>query len=143
LIMSHACGVGEPYPVEVVRAMIALRINALAKGYSGIRLETLTMLVDMLNRGVHPIILQQGSLGASGDLAPLAHLVLVMLGTGEAEYKGQRLPAAAALAAAELAPIRLEAKEGLALINGAQAMTALLCLAWSDARTVLESAEVI
>ncbi|WP_126427695.1 histidine ammonia-lyase [Brevibacillus marinus] len=143
LIMSHACGVGEPYPVEVVRAMIALRINALAKGYSGIRLETLTLLVEMLNRGVHPIIPQQGSLGASGDLAPLAHLVLVMLGKGEAEYEGRRLPGAAALQAAGLQPIRLHAKEGLALINGTQAMSALLCLALVDARTVLESAEVI
>lgn len=143
LIMSHACGVGEPYPVEVVRAMIALRVNALAKGYSGIRLETLALLVEMLNRGVHPIIPQQGSLGASGDLAPLAHLVLVMLGKGEAEYEGRRLPGAAALQAAGLVPIRLEAKEGLALINGTQAMTALLCLALSDTRTVLESAEVI
>ncbi|UFJ43073.1 histidine ammonia-lyase [Brevibacillus humidisoli] len=143
LIMSHACGVGEPYPVEVVRAIMALRINALAKGYSGIRLETLTLMIEMVNRGVHPVIPQQGSLGASGDLAPLAHLVLVMLGKGEAEYGGRRLPGTEALQAAGLKPIRLEAKEGLALINGTQAMTALLCLALADARTVLESAEVI
>ncbi|MBO8163255.1 MAG: histidine ammonia-lyase [Brevibacillus sp.] len=143
LIMSHACGLGQPYPTEVVRAILALRINALAKGYSGIRLETLMLLIEMLNRGVHPIIPQQGSLGASGDLAPLAHLVLVMLGKGEAEYRGKRLPGSAALKAAGLKPIRLQAKEGLALINGTQAMTALLCLALVDARTTLESAEVI
>lgn len=143
LIMSHACGMGEPYPVEVVRAMMALRINALVKGYSGIREETLLHLVELVNRGVHPIIPQQGSLGASGDLAPLAHMVLVMLGKGEAEVNGVRMPGAAALASVGLSPIRLQAKEGLALINGTQAMTALLCLALDEARTVLESAEVI
>lgn len=143
LIMSHACGMGEPYPVEVVRTMMALRINALVKGYSGIREETLLHLVELVNRGVHPIIPQQGSLGASGDLAPLAHMVLVMLGKGEAEVNGVRMPGAAALASVGISPIRLQAKEGLALINGTQAMTALLCLALDEARTVLESAEVI
>jgi len=134
---------GEPYPAEVVRAIMALRINALAKGYSGIREETLQLLVEMCNRGVHPIIPQQGSLGASGDLAPLAHMVLVMLGKGEAEYQGKRLSGAEALQAAGLEPIRLEAKEGLALINGTQAMTALLAIALHDARILMESAEVI
>jgi histidine ammonia-lyase len=143
LIMSHACGMGKPYPAEVVRAMMVLRINALAKGYSGIRLETLQLLIEMCNRGVHPVIPQQGSLGASGDLAPLSHMVLVMLGKGEAEYQGKRMPGADALQTAGLAPIRLQAKEGLALINGTQAMTALLCLALYDARIVMESAEVI
>jgi histidine ammonia-lyase len=143
LIMSHACGVGQPYPTEVVRAMMALRINALVKGYSGIRWETLVQLLEMCNRGVHPIIPEQGSLGASGDLAPLAHMVLVMLGKGEAEVNGQRMSGAEALKAVGLAPIRLEAKEGLALINGTQAMTALLCLALYDARVLMESAEVI
>ncbi|GED29708.1 histidine ammonia-lyase [Brevibacillus centrosporus] len=143
LIMSHACGMGDPYPVEVVRGIMALRINALAKGYSGIREETLLHLVELCNRGVHPIIPQQGSLGASGDLAPLAHMVLVMLGKGEAEVNGQRLSGKDALEQVGLAPIRLQAKEGLALINGTQAMTAQLCLALYDARVVLESAEVI
>lgn len=141
--MSHACGMGEPYPVEVVRAMMALRINALVKGYSGIREETLLLLMEMCNRGVHPIIPQQGSLGASGDLAPLAHMVLVMLGKGEAEVNGQRLSGKEALRAAGLSPIRLHAKEGIALINGTQAMTALLCLSLHEARIVMESAEVI
>ncbi|WP_029099281.1 histidine ammonia-lyase [Brevibacillus thermoruber] len=143
LIVSHACGMGEPYPTEVVRAIMALRINALAKGYSGIREETLQLLIEMCNRGVHPVIPQQGSLGASGDLAPLAHMVLVMLGKGEAEFRGKRLSGAEALHAAGLAPIRLEAKEGLALINGTQAMTALLAIALHDARILMESAEVI
>jgi len=143
LIMSHSCGMGEPYPTEVVRAMMALRINALAKGYSGIRLETLQLLIDMCNQQIHPIIPEQGSLGASGDLAPLAHMVLVMIGKGEAEYQGKRMTGAKALAAAGLSPVRLEAKEGLALINGTQAMTAQLCLAAFDSRVLMESAEVI
>jgi len=143
LIMSHACGMGEPYPPEVVRAMMALRINALAKGYSGIRFETLQLLIDMCNHQIHPIIPEQGSLGASGDLAPLAHMVLVMIGKGEAEYQGKRMSGAKALAAAGLSPVRLEAKEGLALINGTQAMTAQLCLAAFDSRVLMESAEVI
>ncbi|XVN72325.1 histidine ammonia-lyase [Brevibacillus gelatini] len=143
LIMSHACGMGEPYPEEVVRAMMALRINALAKGYSGIREETLLHLVELCNRGVHPVIPQQGSLGASGDLAPLAHMVLVMLGKGEAIVNGQRLSGDEALKQVGLSAIRLQAKEGLALINGTQAMTAQLCLALYDSRVVLESAELI
>ncbi|QRG69650.1 histidine ammonia-lyase [Brevibacillus choshinensis] len=143
LIMSHACGMGDPYPAEVVRAIMALRINALAKGFSGIRVETLLHLVELCNRGVHPVIPQQGSLGASGDLAPLAHMVLVMLGRGEAEVNGQRLSGKAALEQVGLAPIRLQAKEGLALINGTQAMSAQLCLALYDSRVLMESAEVI
>ena len=143
LIMSHACAMGEPYPSEVVRSVMALRVNALLKGYSGIREETLQLLVEMCNRGVHPVIPQQGSLGASGDLAPLAHMVLVMLGKGSAEVAGRTLPGADALHAVGLSPIRLQAKEGLALINGTQVMTALACLALYDARIVLESAEVV
>ncbi|CCF15531.1 histidine ammonia-lyase [Brevibacillus laterosporus GI-9] len=143
LIMSHACGMGEPYPTEVVRAMMILRINALSQGFSGIHLKTLQLLVEMCNRGVHPIIPQQGSLGASGDLAPLAHMVLVMLGKGEAEYQGKRMSGKDALQKANLTPVRLGAKEGLALINGTQAMTALLCLALYDARSLMENAEVI
>lgn len=143
LIMSHACGMGDPYSVDVVRAMMALRINALAKGFSGIREETLLHLVEMCNRGVHPVIPQQGSLGASGDLAPLAHMVLVMLGKGQATVNGRLLSGADALREVGLSPIPLHAKEGLALINGTQAMTAQLALALHDSRVVLESAEVI
>lgn len=143
LIMSHACGMGQPYPAEVVRAMMALRINALAKGFSGIREETLLLLTEMCNRNVHPVIPSQGSLGASGDLAPLAHMVLVMLGKGTAEVGGHLLPGDEALRSVGLLPICLQAKEGLALINGTQAMTALACLALYDTRILLESAEVI
>ncbi|WP_036075869.1 aromatic amino acid lyase, partial [Limnohabitans sp. Rim47] len=116
LILSHACGVGDPLPKEVVRAMMLLRANALVKGYSGIRLETLQLLVDMLNADVVPVVYSQGSVGASGDLVPLAHMVLVMLGYGEAYYQGERMPGDKALIKAGLKPITLGAKEGLALI---------------------------
>ncbi len=133
LIRSHAVGVGTPFPTDVVRGILLLRANALAKGYSGIRLETLQLLVDMLNAGVHPVIPSQGSLGASGDLAPLAHMALVLIGEGKAEYKGSVLPGAEALRAAGLKPVQLEAKEGLALINGTQAMTSVGLLALSEA----------
>ncbi|GFR36101.1 hypothetical protein TCEA9_19130 [Thermobrachium celere] len=97
LIVSHACGVGEELPQEVVRAIMLLRANALSKGYSGVRLETLETLVEMLNKGVHPVIYEKGSLGASGDLAPLSHMVLVMIGEGEAYYNGERLSGKEAL----------------------------------------------
>ncbi|MGE5560876.1 MAG: histidine ammonia-lyase [Chloroflexota bacterium] len=143
LIMSHATGVGDPLPEEAVRAAMLLRVNALAKGFSGIRLETLNLLVAMLNAGVTPVIPEKGSLGASGDLAPLAHMVLVMIGLGEALYRGRRLPGAAALAAAGLQPVELEAKEGLALINGTQIMTAVGTLALHDAEILARSADVI
>jgi histidine ammonia-lyase len=133
LLRSHAVGVGDPFPTDVVRGMLLLRANALAKGYSGIRMETLQLLVDMLNAGVHPVIPSQGSLGASGDLAPLAHMALVLIGEGKAEYQGTVLPGAEALRAAGLKPVQLEAKEGLALINGTQAMTSVGLLALSEA----------
>jgi histidine ammonia-lyase len=133
LIMSHACGVGDPFPEEVVRAMMLLRANALAVGYSGIRPSTVRALLDMLNAGVVPVVPSQGSLGASGDLAPLSHLVLVLIGIGEATYRGRRMGGAEALAAAGLKPVELAAKEGLALINGTQAMTAVGALACRDA----------
>lgn len=142
LIMSHACGVGDPFPEEVVRAMMLLRINALAVGYSGIRPSTVGALVDMLNADVVPLVPEQGSLGASGDLAPLSHMVLVLLGLGEAFYKGKRMPGGEALAAVGLAPVELSAKEGLALINGTQAMTAIGALACFDARALLECADL-
>lgn len=142
LIVSHSAGVGEPLPKEAVRAMLLLRANALAKGYSGVRPETLDLLVEMLNRGVHPRIPSQGSVGASGDLSPLSHLALVMIGEGEAEVEGLTMPGAAALSAVGLAPIRLGAKEGLALINGTQAMTALGALTLSRSQGLAKLADV-
>ena len=142
LIVSHACGVGEPFPEEVVRAMALLRANALAVGYSGIRPETLQTLVDLLNAGITPVVPEKGSLGASGDLAPLAHMVLVLIGEGEAFYKGTRMPGGAALKAAGIAPVTLQAKEGLALINGTQAMTAVAALAVFDAWKYLRTCDV-
>mgnify|MGYP000353509464 CR=1 FL=1 len=125
LIVSHACGVGEPLPEDIVRGIMLLRINALAKGYSGIRISTLNTLIEMLNKGVHPIIPEKGSLGSSGDLAPLAHMVLVMLGEGEAIYKGKRMSGKEALEKANIKPVELTSKEGLALINGTQVMTSV------------------
>ncbi|HTX73025.1 MAG TPA: histidine ammonia-lyase [Rectinemataceae bacterium] len=142
LIMSHACGVGEPLPDEVVRAVALLRANALAVGNSGIRPSTVRALIDLLNTGVVPIIPEKGSLGASGDLAPLSHLVLVLLGMGEARYRGRRMAGAEALAAAGLKPIALAAKEGLALINGTQVMTAIGALACFDAQELMRTADL-
>ena len=142
LIMSHACGVGEPLSAETVRAIALLRANALAVGHSGIRPSTVHALIAMLNAGVVPVIPEKGSLGASGDLAPLSHLVLVLIGMGEAFYKGARLCGAEALAAAGLEPVTLAAKEGLALINGTQAMTAIGALACFDAERLLRTADL-
>jgi len=142
IIMSHAVGVGEPFPTPVVRAMMLIRANALAKGHSGIRPHVLDLLLRMLEAGVHPIVPIQGSLGASGDLAPLAHMALVMIGLGEAEYRGKRMPGAEALARAGLAPVTLEAKEGLALTNGTALMTALGCLAVIEAENAAAVADI-
>ncbi len=142
ILMSHATGVGDPLPTEVVRAMMLIRANTLAKGFSGIRLETLSLLLRMLERGVHPIVPSQGSLGASGDLAPLAHLSLVLIGEGEAEYRGERLPGREALQRAGLEPVRLEAKEGLALVNGTTMMAALGTLAVIEAENVMRVADI-
>ena len=122
LVRSHACGVGDRLEEAEVRAMLLLRANVLAKGLSGARYQLIELLVAMLNRGVHPVIPARGSVGASGDLAPLAHLALVLIGEGEAFYEGARMPASDALAGAGLTPLVLEAKEGLALLNGTQAM---------------------
>ena len=140
LIMSHACGQGSPLPREVVRAMMVLRANALAVGNSGIRPKIVQHLIDMLNADVVPVVPEKGSLGASGDLAPLAHIALVLIGQGEAFYKGERMPGLKALALAGIRPIALEAKEGLALINGTQAMTAIGALAVFDALALYKSA---
>jgi histidine ammonia-lyase len=139
LLRSHAAGVDAPLPVRVVRAAMALRANVLAKGFSGIRVETLEALLAMLNRGVHPRVPGRGSVGASGDLAPLAHLALVLVGEGE---DCDRVPGTDALKAAGLAPITLEAKEGLALINGTQVSTAVLALALAGAERLSRAADV-
>ena len=142
LIRSHACAMGDPLPAETVRAAMLLRINALSRGNSGIRLSTLETLLAMLNAGVHPVIPEKGSLGASGDLAPLAHMVLVMLGEGEAEYQGCVMPGAEAMKAAGIPTVQLAAKEGLALINGTQIMTAIACGAVWDALQLAKTADV-
>jgi histidine ammonia-lyase len=142
LIMSHATGVGEPLAAEIVRAIMLLRANALAKGYSGIRLATLQTLIDLLNSGIVPIIPEKGSLGASGDLAPLSHLVLVLLGEGEAWYRGHRMSGAKALDLARITPVTLAGKEGLALINGTQVMTAIAALAVWDADNLSRAADI-
>ncbi|ABW18733.1 histidine ammonia-lyase [Alkaliphilus oremlandii] len=133
LIISHACGVGNPLEEDVVRGIMLLRANALSKGYSGIRLETLSTLIEMLNKGVHPVIPEKGSLGASGDLAPLSHMVLVLIGEGEAIYQGKRMSGREAMEAAGIRPVVLTSKEGLALINGTQVMTAIGALTVYDA----------
>ena len=129
LVRSHAGGVGQPLSEPEVRAMLLLRANVLAKGFSGVRLELLQRLVALLNAEVHPVIPEKGSVGASGDLAPLAHLALVVIGEGEAFYKGERLAGREALRRAGLEPLQLTAKEGLALLNGTQTMTAVGTLA--------------
>lgn len=143
LIHSHACGVGEPFPENVSRAMVLLRANALLKGYSGVRPVVIERLLDLVNAGIHPVIPQQGSLGASGDLAPLSHLVLVLIGEGEVFYKGNRMPAIDALSKEGIAPINLQAKEGLALINGTQAMTAMGVVGYLEAEQVAFLSETI
>ncbi len=142
LIMSHAAGVGEPLPEEAVRAMILVRANALAAGYSGLRLETLAALLELLNRGVHPVVPAQGSVGASGDLVPLAHVALVLIGQGEAVYRGERLPGGEALRRAGLAPVVLAAKEGLALTNGTAMQTGLGALLVHDAERLCQVADI-
>ena len=123
--------------------MMLLRANSLAKGLSGVRTEVIDTLCNMLNRGVHPVIPSQGSVGASGDLAPLAHLSLVLIGEGEAWYEGRRLNGGEAMKAAQIAPIRLEAKEAISLMNGTQAMLAVGSLALMEARTLAETADVV
>lgn len=142
LIISHACGVGEPLSEEIVRGIMLLRINALAKGFSGIRLSTLNTLIEMLNKGVHPIIPEKGSLGSSGDLAPLSHMVLVMLGEGEAIYKGQKMSGKEAMEKANINTIELTSKEGLALINGTQVMTSIGAHTIYDAMELSKIADI-
>lgn len=142
LIVSHACGVGNPLEEDIVRAIMLLRANALAKGHSGIRLNTLNTLIRMLNEGVHPIIPEKGSLGASGDLAPLSHMVLVMIGEGEATYKGRLMDGKDAMNDAKIEPVKLTSKEGLALINGTQVMTAIGALTLYDCKNLLKISDI-
>ena len=142
LVRSHAAGVGEPLSEEETRAMMLLRANSLAKGLSGVRAQVIEMLCEMLNQGVHPVIPSQGSVGASGDLAPLAHLALSLIGEGEAFFEGQRMTSAEALQRARLTPVQLEAKEGLALLNGTQAMHAVGGLALLCAQRLARVANV-
>jgi histidine ammonia-lyase len=142
LVRSHVCGVGTPLSAPEVRAMMLLRANALAKGLSGVRPLVVETLCAMLNAGVHPVIPSQGSVGASGDLAPLAHLAQVVIGEGEAHLKHERLSGAEALKRADIAPVVLEAKEGLSLLNGTQGMLALLSLALLEADTLTDTADV-
>jgi histidine ammonia-lyase len=142
LVRSHACGVGAALSEYETRAMLLLRANAIAKGFSGVRPLVADTLCAMLNAGVHPVIPSQGSVGASGDLAPLAHLAQVAIGEGEAILQGHRIPGGDALRTAGIAPLKLEAKEGLALLNGTQAMLALLSLGLREAEIAVDTADV-
>lgn len=142
LVRSHACGVGAPLSEAETRAMILLRANALAKGLSGIRPLVVETLSAMLNAGVHPVIPSQGSVGASGDLAPLAHLAQVVVGEGRAIFKGELLLGGEAMRRAAIAPVVLQAKEGLSLLNGTQGMLALLCLALREADLLTDTSDV-
>ena len=137
LIRSHAAGSGAAFPTPVVRGMLLLRANTLARGHSGVRPKVLELLLECLNRGVIPVVPAQGSVGASGDLAPLAHMALVLMGEGRAEYRGGILPGGEALAQAGLVALRPGAKEGLALLNGLCAMASVGALALGDARHLL------
>jgi len=142
LIRSHSAGVGESLSTDVVRALMLLRANTLAKGYSGVRLETLEAIVEMLNKGVHPMIPSKGSVGASGDLAPLSHMVLVLIGEGKAEYKGEIMSGREAMKKAGIKPVELEVKEGIALNNGTQLMSAIAALTVHDAENLIKTAEI-
>ena len=142
LVRSHSAGVGDPLAEAPTRALMLLRANVLAKGFSGVRPETLDLLVAMINAGVHPVVPSQGSVGASGDLAPLAHLALTLVGEGACAFAGRTLSGAEALAAAGLRPVVLEAKEGLALINGTQLMTAVTSLAVAESWRLARTADV-
>jgi histidine ammonia-lyase len=142
LVRSHACGVGAPLSEPATRGMLALRANAIAKGFSGVRPIVAETLIAMLNRRVHPVIPSQGSAGASGDLAPLAHLAQVAIGEGQAMFEGRIMPGGDAMRASGIAPLALEAKEGLALLNGTQAMLALLTLALREAEIAVDTADV-
>jgi histidine ammonia-lyase len=142
LVRSHCCGVGNPLPEDVVRAMMLIRANILAMGLSGIRPIVAQRLCDLLNSNITPIVPMRGSVGASGDLAPLAHMALVLIGEGEAIHEGQRLPAAECLRRASLEPLKLQAKEGISLLNGTQAMLSIGCLQFHDLKNLFQSAQI-
>ena len=142
LLRSHACGVGEPYPDDVVRAAMLLRANTLAKGFSGARISTVELLLECLNRGVLPFVPARGSVGASGDLAPLAHLALPLIGEGYATVDGELLDGANALGAVGLEPVRLASKEGLSLVNGTQFMASMAALGAVRARRLAKTADL-
>jgi histidine ammonia-lyase len=142
LVRSHACGVGEPLGEVETRALLLLRANALARGLSGVRARVAELLCDFLNRAVHPVVPSRGSVGASGDLAPLAHVALALIGEGEVVFRGRRMRAAAALKAIGQKPLTLGAKEGLGLVNGTQAMLALALLALRQAEILVDTADV-
>lgn len=142
LIITHAVGAGDPFTKDIARGILLLRVNNLSNGFSGIRLETIETMIAMLNKGVTPYIPEKGSLGASGDLAPLSHMVLPMIGLGMAEYEGELLPGAEAMKRAGIPVIELSAKEGLALNNGTQAMTSVGAHALNDAITLLKAADI-
>lgn len=142
LIMSHSTGVGEALPEEIARAVILLRANTLSRGYSGVRVLIVEKLLELLNKEVHPVIPCKGSLGASGDLVPLAHMALVLIGKGEAVYKGTRMAGEKALEKAKIEPVQLQEKEGLALINGTPVMTAIAALAVHDAEILVKTGDI-
>jgi len=142
IVLSHSVGIGKPFSEEVVRGMMLLKLNSFAPGYSGVRLELAETLRDMLNKGVHPVIPEKGSVGASGDLAPLSHMALVVIGEGEAFYKGKRMSGKLAMEKAGIKIVELQAKEGLALLNGTQAMASLLSLAVIEAERVIKYADI-
>jgi len=142
IVVSHAVGVGTPFDIPATRATMLIRANTLARGFSGIRIETLQLILDCLNRGVHPVIPEKGSLGASGDLAPLAHFACMLIGEGEASLDGEILPGNVALERAGLSPVKLKAKEGLALTNGTTVMTAIGLLETTRAIRLAKTADV-
>jgi len=142
LLLSHACGVGEAYSEEITRAIMLLRINTLSRGFSGISLNTLQGLIDLLNAKIHPVIPCQGSVGASGDLCPLSHLAIALLGVGNVHYKGREMGAEEALFTAGLKPLKLETKEGLALNNGTTVMTAIAALCVIDGIKLAKLADI-
>lgn len=142
VLMSHAAGVGDILDREIVRGVIALRIKDLAKGYSGIRIETVRLMIDLLNHGIWPVVPEKGSVGASGDLAPLAHIGLVMIGQGEAFYNGERMSGGGALKKCGLEPLDLQAGEGIALVNGTQVMTAIGALSVHDAVRLSKTTDI-
>ncbi len=143
LLLSHACGTGEEVPSEVVKIMLLLKVKGLSFGHSGVQVQTVERLVDFFNNDIIPVVYQQGSLGASGDLAPLAHTCLPLIGEGEVYYKGEKMPAAKALQQAGLSPITLKSKEGLALINGTQFMSAYSVWILIQAKKLVEHGTVI